>query len=142
MGINLQLARSQAQQTTNYSNDLKDIKTSMARYQSELNQCWKSDEMVPINAAIDQIMNKTLSASNKMGSLNNDIIVAATALYELEKAKEALDVAKRELDKAQSLYNFHADHLSETLLNSAKDKHTAAQNKYNAAQAKVRSMMY
>jgi|GEM_PF-1337185 len=141
MKLDLQLAKSQASQATRYASDLSNIQRDIGMYKNELQNYWKADEMVPINAAIDQIMNKTSSSSRDIASLDKDIRNAAEALYELDCAKEALDVAKRELNGAQGLYNFHADHVSDTLFKSAKKKYDAALNRYNIADARVKSMM-
>lgn len=92
MGVNVGLARSQANKMRDYASDLRDIRNSMKDFRANLNYLWQAEEMIYINNAIDKIDMEILHLYNLIDSLGDDIISVA---YEIKREEEEREAAAR-----------------------------------------------
>lgn len=150
MGINIYEAKNQASRATGYANDLRAARRDLQQYQSNLRQLWKADEMVPINRAIEALLQKMNAASSELDSLGSDISAAADAVKrsedlsaaqtELRYAQDDMDTAKRNFESALNFYNDNPSAMTEIALSQAQDTYNTAITKYDNTAAKVRSL--
>lgn len=110
MGINVEQARSQASQISQYVSVLRDIQRSMDSFRGDLNQVWQAEEMNYVNNAISSMMQQLSSCSSSLDSLSSDIISTAQEIKREEEAREAAERARarqlmEQLEKARSSMN-------------------------------------
>ncbi|MCD5324193.1 MULTISPECIES: hypothetical protein [Pontibacillus] len=89
MGINVYEARSQANQLGQYANSLRDVKNRLEHYQSSINDSWKSEEMIYVNRAIQQINSELNSITSTLYSLEHKVDSAAYQIKCEEEARAA-----------------------------------------------------
>lgn len=94
MGINVSLAKSQANKISNYESVLKSIKSNLNGLKCNLNNEWQAQEMVYINNAIDNINSDISRSASALDSLSHDISNTAYEIKEEEEEREALEAAR------------------------------------------------
>ena len=150
MRINLTAANEQTGRARAQARNLREIRTALLTYQSNLQRHWNATEMTQINHAINVVLTKIASTASNLDLIASDIIREAEAIRreeELAEARAALRAAEAERNRAQqsfqqaqTLYNANPSPLLEAAMTQARGRLTSATNAQNSAAARVQAL--
>ena len=96
MGIDLNLVNNQVSQMRSLANRLRDAREASRSCRNNLNQHWSGQEMISINNAVDQVMNRLLMSASELDAIAIDVIAAAQEVRRQEELAAATAVLARE----------------------------------------------
>lgn len=89
MGINIGSAQVQANNLSQYANELMIIKNDLSRYQTIINANWKAEEMIKFNIGMAKVLENICECNRIANSLSSDIISVANEIKREEDAEAA-----------------------------------------------------
>lgn len=112
--MNYDLANSQANQISSDAVDLQHALKRMTDYKSLINANWKSQEVVYVNQAIDEVISLIKKSINDMNQLSKEIKITAADIKKEEKAAAEKLRAEKEkrIREAQDKLDLAIDELS------------------------------
>lgn len=101
MGINTNLANSQASSLNYCADELREIRNNILSYKNTLNSLWMAQEMAHVNIAIDRILAELGSLIADLPSVASDIGSSAREIKAAEEraAREKAERARRERER-------------------------------------------
>ena len=122
MGIDINLARTQADELSRQAAELRTAIKLLSEYKTSVKSSWKGKEVTRIISAIDFNISKLKKIINEIESLETDIVSSAEKIRQEEKAVAAKALAEKQqkIRLAREAYNTSLEKLDN--LNEQKNR--------------------
>jgi len=141
MAINVNQARSQADQLAAYSEQLNQARQKLMQYRTEVAESWQGQETRYLIQAINQAITRLEGAKSELDAVSRDVVSIAQTIRAEEEAAEraareaaAREAAAREAAAREAAARQQAQAAKDQRIRQAQDAYNQAVNHLNALQ--------